>query len=181
MFSTTFRLPDSMRTALRMFLVALLAVALVVGGQAFAPNAPQAQAQTEVIPTSPPNYEFKNVKTDPSFEFTIDSDATIDSLQFNVGGSDWLQGYSLRINGKTITPQFDKTGSTRRAPLEIVHQGLNQTVKAGDKIILTPISLLGQQQAMYPSPFAVLLTAPLSQQIRLSPPSRRIRSRSPER
>ncbi|WP_232250827.1 SpaA isopeptide-forming pilin-related protein [Corynebacterium amycolatum] len=47
MFSTTFRLPDSMRTTLRMFLAALLAVALVVSGQAFAPNAPQAQAQTE--------------------------------------------------------------------------------------------------------------------------------------
>ena len=47
MFSTTFRLPDSMRTALRMFLAALLAVALVVSGQAFAPNVPQAQAQTE--------------------------------------------------------------------------------------------------------------------------------------
>lgn len=45
MFSTTFRLPDSLRTALRMFLAALLAVALVVSGQAFAPNVPQAQAQ----------------------------------------------------------------------------------------------------------------------------------------
>lgn len=45
MFSTTFRLPDSLRTVLRMFLAALLAVALVVSGQAFAPNAPQAQAQ----------------------------------------------------------------------------------------------------------------------------------------
>ena len=82
MFSTTFRLPDSMRTTLRMFLAALLAVALVVSGQAFAPTVPQAQAQTEVIPTSPPKYEFKKIKTDPSFEFTIDSDATIDSLQF---------------------------------------------------------------------------------------------------
>ena len=47
MFSTTFRLPDSMRTTLRMFLAALLAVALVVSGQAFAPTVPQAQAQTE--------------------------------------------------------------------------------------------------------------------------------------
>lgn len=47
MFSTTFRLPDSMRTTLRMFLAALLAVALVVSGQTFAPTVPQAQAQTE--------------------------------------------------------------------------------------------------------------------------------------
>ena len=143
MFSTTFRLPDSMRTTLRMFLAALLAVALVVSGQAFAPTVPQAQAQTEVIPTSPPKYEFKKIKTrpypgNPEFEFTIDSDATIDSLQFSVGGSDWLQGYSLAINGKTVTPQFDRSSPTRRAPLEIVHQGLNQTVKAGDKIVLTP-------------------------------------------
>ncbi len=82
MFSTTFRLPDSMRTTLRMFLAALLAVALVVSGQAFAPTVPQAQAQTEVIPTSPPKYEFKNVNSRPTpdYECTIDSEATIDSL-----------------------------------------------------------------------------------------------------
>ena len=100
-----------MRTTLRMFLAALLAVALVVSGQAFAPNAPQAQAQTEVIPTSPPKHEFNKIKVQPNpgdakFEFTIDSDATIDSLQFNVGGSEWLKGYELSINGRTIPSQF---------------------------------------------------------------------------
>ncbi|MEB2597357.1 SpaA isopeptide-forming pilin-related protein [Corynebacterium amycolatum] len=138
MFSTTFRLPDSLRTVLRMFLAALLAVALVVSGQAFAPNAPQAQAQTEVIPTTPPKYEFKKIKTDPAFEFTVDRDATIDSLQFNVGGADFIQTYTLTIKGRTIAPQFTRSDSSRKAPLEIVHQGLNQTVKAGDKIVLTP-------------------------------------------
>lgn len=144
MFSTTFRLPDSMRTTLRMFLAALLAVALVVSGQAFAPNAPQAQAQTEIIPTSPPKHEFKNIKVRPNpgdakFEFTIDSDATIDSLQFNVGGSEWLKGYELSINGRTIPSQFAPnigSGASKQAPFEIVHSGLNQTVKAGDKINL---------------------------------------------
>ncbi|MEM0811957.1 SpaA isopeptide-forming pilin-related protein [Corynebacterium amycolatum] len=144
MFSTTFRLPDSMRTALRMFLAALLAVALVVSGQVFAPNAPQAQAQTEVIPTTPPKYEFKKIKAKPNpgdakFEFTVNSDATIDSLQFNVGGSEWLQTYELSINGRMIPAQFDQSRppyEARRAPFEIVHSGLNQTVKAGDKINL---------------------------------------------
>ncbi|MBC6829186.1 fimbrial assembly protein [Corynebacterium sp. LK32] len=144
MFSTTFRLPDSMRTTLRMFLAALLAVALVVSGQAFAPNAPQAQAQTEVIPTSPPKHEFNKIKVQPNpgdakFEFTIDSDATIDSLQFNVGGSEWLKGYELSINGRTIPSQFAPnigSGASKKAPFEIVHSGLNQTVKAGDKINL---------------------------------------------
>ncbi|WP_152682206.1 SpaA isopeptide-forming pilin-related protein [Corynebacterium sp. 239_CJEI] len=144
MFSTTFRLPDSMRTTLRMFLAALLAVALVVSGQAFAPNAPQAQAQTEVIPTTPPKYEFKKIKAKPNpgdakFEFTVNSDATIDSLQFNVGGSEWLQTYELSINGRMIPAQFDQSRppyEARRAPFEIVHSGLNQTVKAGDKINL---------------------------------------------
>ena len=144
MFSTTFRLPDSLRTVLRMFLAALLAVALVVSGQAFAPNAPQAQAQTEVIPTTPPKYEFKKIKAKPNpgdakFEFTVNSDATIDSLQFNVGGSEWLQTYELSINGRMIPAQFDQSRppyEARRAPFEIVHSGLNQTVKAGDKINL---------------------------------------------
>jgi len=127
-----------------MFLAALLAVALVVSGQAFAPNAPQAQAQTEVIPTTPPKYEFKKIKAKPNpgdakFEFTVNSDATIDSLQFNVGGSEWLQTYELSINGRMIPAQFDQSRppyEARRAPFEIVHSGLNQTVKAGDKINL---------------------------------------------
>ena len=139
MFSTTFRLPDSLRTVLRMFLAALLAVALVVSGQAFAPNAPQAQAQTEVIPTSPPKYEFKNIdaRPTPEYEFTIDRDATIDSLQFNVGGKGWIQGYSLKINGRAIDPQITRNDSARQAPLEFVHKGLNQTVKLGDKVTLS--------------------------------------------
>jgi len=122
-----------------MFLAALLAVALVVSGQAFAPNAPQAQAQTEVIPTSPPKYEFKNIdaRPTPEYEFTIDRDATIDSLQFNVGGKGWIQGYSLKINGRAIDPQITRNDSARQAPLEFVHKGLNQTVKLGDKVTLS--------------------------------------------
>lgn len=85
MFSTTFRLLDSIRTASRMLLAALLAIAFVASGQAFAPTVPQVQTQTEVTPISPPKYKFKKIKTEPNpgdakSEFTIDSDVTIDSL-----------------------------------------------------------------------------------------------------
>ena len=59
--------------------------------------APVAQAQTTAIPVSPQKRDFKDLDTrkyNPPFEFTVEEDATITSLDFQIGGSGWLKAVS---------------------------------------------------------------------------------------
>ncbi|PMD00947.1 hypothetical protein CJ199_14920, partial [Brevibacterium paucivorans] len=68
------------------------------------PGPTPAQAQTQNIRVSPDKRDFTNLNAnpDPTFEFTVGEDATITSLDFSVSGNDWVQGYTLTINGKSL-------------------------------------------------------------------------------
>lgn len=101
--------------------------------------APTAQAQTTVIPVNPAKRDFSNLNAnpDPTFEFTVGADATVTSLDFSVSGKNWVQGYELTINGRSIAPQFTRSDGAR-SNFTITHNGLNIAVKEGDVVRLTP-------------------------------------------
>ena len=101
--------------------------------------APTAQAQTTVIPVNPAKRDFSNLnaRPNPTFEFTVGADATVTSLDFSVSGTNWVQGYELTINGRSIAPQFTRSDAPR-SNFTITHNGLNIAVKKGDVVRLTP-------------------------------------------
>ena len=119
------------------------ALALVFGvavpGALLSLPVPTAQAQETTIPVSPAKRDFSNLnaRPDPTFEFTVGADATVTSLEFSLSGENWVQGYELTINGRSIAPQFTPSDGTRRN-FTITHNGLNIAVKKGDVVRLTP-------------------------------------------
>lgn len=121
----------------------IAALALVFGvavpGALLSLPVPTAQAQETTIPVSPAKRDFSNLnaRPDPTFEFTVGADATVTSLEFSLSGKDWVQGYELTINGRSIAPQFTPSDGTRRN-FTITHNGLNIAVKKGDVVRLTP-------------------------------------------
>lgn len=103
--------------------------------------APVAQAQTTAIPVSPQKRDFKDLDTrkyNPPFEFTVEEDATITSLDFQIGGSGWLQSYELKVGNTTLSPKISPSGSAQKAPLTVTHDGLNIAVKKGEIIRISP-------------------------------------------
>ena len=121
----------------------IAALALVFGvavpGALLSLPVPTAQAQETTIPVSPAKRDFSNLnaRPDPTFEFTVGADATVTSLEFSLSGENWVQGYELTINGRSIAPQFTPSDGTRRN-FTITHNGLNIAVKKGDVVRLTP-------------------------------------------
>lgn len=134
-----FRLSKEQHTIMRVLAVFAVLAALIANGLAVIPGPTPAQAQTQTIPVSPDKRDFTNLNAnpDPTFEFTVGEDATITSLDFSVSGNDWVQGYTLTINGKSLAPQFTRSDGTRRN-FTITHNGLNISVKKGDIVKLTP-------------------------------------------
>lgn len=122
-------------------LTAALALIFGVAAPGALPSlpAPTAQAQTTVIPVNPAKRDFSNLnaRPNPTFEFTVGADATVTSLDFSVSGNNWVQGYELTINGRSIAPQFTRSDATR-SNFTITHNGLNIAVKKGDVVRLTP-------------------------------------------
>lgn len=103
--------------------------------------APVAQAQTTAIPVSPQKRDFKDLDTrkyNPPFEFTVEEDATITSLDFQIGGSGWLKAYELKVENTTLSPKISPSGSAQQAPLTVTHDGLNIAVKKGEIIRISP-------------------------------------------
>lgn len=103
--------------------------------------APVAQAQTTAIPVSPQKRDFKDLDTrkyNPPFEFTVEEDATITSLEFQIGGSGWLKAYELKVGNTTLSPKISPSGSAQQAPLTVTHDGLNIAVKKGEIIRVSP-------------------------------------------
>ena len=103
--------------------------------------APVAQAQTTEIPVSPQKRDFKDLDTrkyNPPFEFTVEEDATITSLDFQIGGSGWLKAYELKVGNTTLSPKISQSGSAQQAPLTVTHDGLNIAVKKGEIIRISP-------------------------------------------
>ncbi|WP_311488798.1 SpaA isopeptide-forming pilin-related protein [uncultured Corynebacterium sp.] len=103
--------------------------------------APVAQAQTTAIPVSPQKRDFKDLDTrkyNPPFEFTVEEDATITSLDFQIGGSGWLKAYELKVGNTTLSPKISPSGSAQQAPLTVTHDGLNIAVKKGEIIRISP-------------------------------------------
>lgn len=103
--------------------------------------APVAQAQTTAIPVSPQKRDFKDLDTrkyNPPFEFTVEEDATITSLDFQIGGSGWLKAYELKVGNTTLSPKISPSGSAQQAPLTVTHDGLNIAVKKGEIIRVSP-------------------------------------------
>lgn len=134
-----FRLSKEQHTIMRVLAVFAVLAALIANGLAVIPGPTPAQAQTQNIPVSPDKRDFTklNAKPDPTFEFTVGADATITSLDFSVSGNNWVQGYTLTINGKSLAPQFTPSDGTRQN-FTITHNGLNISVKKGDIVKLTP-------------------------------------------
>lgn len=106
----------------------IVALALVFGvaapGALPSLPAPTAQAQTTqttVIPVSPTKRDFKNTTTVNSYTFTVDADATMDSLDFTVTGTYFLISYDLKVNGSSVESKtFD--ASQKTSVLKINHR-----------------------------------------------------------
>ncbi|WP_049146151.1 SpaA isopeptide-forming pilin-related protein [Corynebacterium striatum] len=124
-------------------LIAALALVFGVAVPGALPSlpAPTAQAQTQAttIPVSPAKHDFSNLnaRPDPTFEFTVGADATVTSLEFSVSGKNFVQTYTLTINGTSIEPKFTPSGNPR-TNFTITHNDLNIAVNKGDVVRLTP-------------------------------------------
>ena len=128
-----------MKTKLMSAAVALAAALTLVLGVAFpgalpALQMPTAQAQTTTIPVTPEKRDFKNSKTQNTYSFTVDADATMNSFDFDVTGSYFLLEYGLIHNGKTLSSET--LSSSQKLPFSKTISGLNTTLKKGDKIDL---------------------------------------------
>lgn len=134
-----FRLSKEQHTVMRVLAVFAVLAALIANGLAVIPGPTPAQAQTQNIPVSPAKRDFTNLNAnpDPTFEFTVGADATVTSLDFSVSGKNWVQGYTLTVNGRSLSPQINTSGNPRQN-FTITHNGLNIPVKKGDIVKLTP-------------------------------------------
>ncbi|MEY8210567.1 SpaA isopeptide-forming pilin-related protein [Corynebacterium sp. MNWGS58] len=141
MFSTVIRNPALAKNALRVFSTMVLALVLILGTQVVAFNSPSANAQAQVLPSSPAEQTFRNARYAES-RFTVDTAATITELSFTViaqnNKKEWIGSYELDINGTTITPQFTQSSGSRQTPMSITHKGLNIAVPQGAAITVTP-------------------------------------------
>lgn len=134
-----FRLSKEQHAVMRVLAVFAVLAALIANGLAVIPGPAPAQAQTQNIPVSPAKRDFTNLNAnpDPTFEFTVGADATVTSLDFSVSGKNWVQGYTLTVNGRSLSPQINTSGNPRQN-FTITHNGLNIPVKKGDIVKLTP-------------------------------------------
>ena len=107
-----FRLSKEQYIVMRLLAVLAVLVALIANGLAAIPGAMPAQAQTaqaqatqaqtQTIPVSPAKQDFTNTATENTYTFTVDADATMNSLDFNVTGNYFLAEYVLLVNGKSL-------------------------------------------------------------------------------
>ena len=133
-----FRLSKEQHTVMRVLAVFAVLAALIANGLAVIPGPTPAQAQTQNIPVSPDKREFNKLNTRqyfPPFEFTVEDDAKLTDLDLSFGGSNWVRGYELIVNGNRLAP---KINDSTKAPFKVTHSGLNMAVKKGDKIQITP-------------------------------------------
>ncbi|HAT1180991.1 VWA domain-containing protein [Corynebacterium striatum] len=120
-------------------LTAALALVFGVAVPGTLPSLPaqtaQAQtAQATVIPVSPTKRDFKNTTTVNSYTFTVDADATMDSLDFTVTGAYFLVGYVLKVNGSSV--KSETPAVSQKLPYSKSITGLNRVLKKGDTIDL---------------------------------------------
>lgn len=139
-----FRLSKEQYIVMRLLAVLAVLVALIANGLAAIPGATPAQAQTaqaqatqaqtQTIPVSPAKQDFTNTATQNTYTFTVDADATMNSLDFNVTGNYFLVEYVLLVNGKSL--KKETFAATQKLPYSTTVSGLNTTLKKGDKIDL---------------------------------------------
>lgn len=122
-------------------LIAALALVFSVAVPGALPSLPAptaqaqtAQAQTAVIPVSPTKQDFKNTTTVNSYTFTVDADATMNSLDFAVTGTYFLVGYVLKVNGSSV--KSETLAAPQKLPYSKSITGLNRVLKKGDTIDL---------------------------------------------
>ena len=129
-----FRLSKEQHTVMRVLAVFAVLAALIANGLAVIPGPAPAQAQTQNIPVSPAKQDFTNTDTQNTYSFTVDADATMNSLDFNVTGNYFLLEYNLMVNGKSL--KKETFSSSQKLPYSKTVSGLNTTLKKGDKIDL---------------------------------------------
>lgn len=97
--------------------------------------APTAQAQqATTIPVSPAKRDFNNTTTVNSYTFTVDADATMNSLNFTVTGNYFPTGYVLKVNGASV--KSETLAASQKLPYSKSIAGLNRVLKKGDTIDL---------------------------------------------
>ncbi|OFT92476.1 fimbrial assembly protein [Brevibacterium sp. HMSC24B04] len=119
---------------MRVLAVFAVLAALIANGLAVIPGPTPAQAQTQNIPVSPAKRDFSNTSTQNTYTFTVDADATMNSLDFNVTGNYFLLEYNLMVNGKSL--KKETFSSSQKLPYSKTVTGLNTTLKKGDTIDL---------------------------------------------
>ncbi|CAB0490510.1 VWA domain-containing protein [Corynebacterium diphtheriae] len=117
-------------------LIAALALVFGVAAPGALPSLPvaTAQAQETPIPVSPAKQDFKNTTTVNSYTFTVDADATMNSLDFTVTGKYFLIGYVLKVNGSSV--ESETLDASQRLPYSKSVTGLNRVLRKGDTIDL---------------------------------------------
>lgn len=138
MHALPFRLPHVKRPVFRVLCSVAVLLAFIANGLVMLPGMSPAQAQTQPIAVSPAKRDFTDLRTRdyfPPFEFTVEADGTLNSLDLSFGGSNWVRDYELIVNGRKLAP---KINDSKQAPFKVTHSGLNMSVKKGDKIQVTP-------------------------------------------
>lgn len=117
-------------------LIAALALVFGVAAPGALPSLPvaTAQAQETPIPVSPAKQDFKNTTTVNSYTFTVDTDATMNSLDFTVTGKYFLIGYVLKVNGSSV--ESETLDASQKLPYSKSITGLNRVLQKGDTIDL---------------------------------------------
>lgn len=117
-------------------LIAALALVFGVAAPGALPSLPvaTAQAQETPIPVSPAKQDFKNTTTVNSYTFTVDADATMNSLDFTVTGKYFLIGYVLKVNGSSV--ESETLDASQKLPYSKSITGLNRVLQKGDTIDL---------------------------------------------
>ena len=134
MHALPFRLSKKQYVVIRLLAVFAVLAALIASGLAVIPGPTPAQAQTQNIPVSPAKQDFSNTATQNTHTFTVDADATMNSLDFSVEGNYFLLEYDLMVNGRSL--KKETLSSSQKLPYSKTVTGLNSTLKKGDKINL---------------------------------------------
>ena len=134
MHALPFRLSKKQHIVIRLLAVFAVLAALIASGLAVIPGPTPAQAQTQNIPVSPAKQDFSNTTTQNTYTFTVDADATMNSLDFSVEGNYFLLEYDLMVNGRSL--KKETFSSAQKLPYSKTITGLNSTLKKGDKINL---------------------------------------------
>lgn len=135
MHTLPFRLSKKQYVVIRLLAVFAVLAALFANALAVIPGPTPAQAQTQNIPVSPTKRDFANSANQNTYTFTVDADATLNSLDFNVTGTYQLRKYDLMVNGRSLkkeafSPPFQKL------PYSKTITGLNSALKRGNEIKL---------------------------------------------